>query len=169
MDTDRDTLHPNTDMECSGHQVTFQFQLGLVRDKVTADTVDLNLKSLKSMACDFVAEKCPANGITRMQERVLLFKHDYQSTNILQVGNKHSPSEAKAVAQWERCCSDLSHLDSFGANESRWRTLRSLRSMQYKNQPCPTATQSSSPEGAKSGAIFPSGNVQLSPMGVTHK
>ena len=73
-------------MECSGHQVTFQFQLGLVRDKVTADTVDLNLKSLKSMACDFVAEKCPANGITRMQERVLLFKHDYQSTNILQVG-----------------------------------------------------------------------------------
>ena len=85
MDTDRDTLHPNTDMECSGHQVTFQFQLGLVRDKVTADTVDLNLKSLKSMACDFVAEKCPANGITRMQERVLLFKHDYHSTNILQV------------------------------------------------------------------------------------
>ena len=83
---EREHLHPNSNMECSGHQVTFQFQLGLVRDKVTADTVELNLKSLKSMACDFVAEKCPANGITRMQERVLLFKHDYQSTNILQVG-----------------------------------------------------------------------------------
>ena len=79
-------------MECSGHQVTFQFQLGLVRDKVTVDTIDLNLKSLKSMACDFVAEKCPTNGITRMQERVLLFKHDYHSTNILQVGSRPSRS-----------------------------------------------------------------------------
>ena len=61
--------------------------------KVTVDTIDLNLKSLKSMACDFVAEKCPTNGITRMQERVLLFKHDYHSTNILQVRHptmKHS-------------------------------------------------------------------------------
>ena len=55
--------------------------------KVTVDTIDLNLKSLKSMACDFVAEKCPTNGITRMQERVLLFKHDYHSTNILQVSH----------------------------------------------------------------------------------
>ena len=156
-------------MECSGHQVTFQFQLGLVRDKVTADTVDLNLKSLKSMACDFVAEKCPANGITRMQERVLLFKHDYQSTNILQVSRSIHQLMGKAVAQQERSSSDFSLLDSSGINGSRWRTLRFIRSMKYKNQPCPTAPQWSGPERAKTGAIFHLGYVQLSPRGVIHK
>ena len=31
----------------SGHQITFQFQLGLVRDRVTVDSNELNLNSLK--------------------------------------------------------------------------------------------------------------------------
>ena len=72
-------------MECSGHQLTFQFQVGLIRDKVTVATNDLNLKSVKSLAADFVGEKFPTNGITRLQERILLFRHDYNSTNVLQV------------------------------------------------------------------------------------
>jgi protein kinase D len=37
------------------------------------------------MACDFITEKFPNNGITRMNERLLLYKHDYASSNILQV------------------------------------------------------------------------------------
>lgn len=72
-------------MECSGHQITFQFQLGLIRDRVTVDSNELNLKSLKSLACDFICDKLPQNGVTRLQERILLFRHDYSSSNILQV------------------------------------------------------------------------------------
>ena len=68
-----------------GYQISFQFQIGLVRDRVTMDSASLNLKSIKSKACDFICEKFPANGLTRLDERILLFKHDYKSTNILQV------------------------------------------------------------------------------------
>ena len=74
-------------MESMGHQLTFQFQSGLKRDKVTVSTNDLNLKSVKSLAADFVQEKYPTNGITRLQERILLFRHDYHSTNVLQVSS----------------------------------------------------------------------------------
>ena len=74
--------------DVSGVQLSFQFQLGLVRDRVTVDSSELNLKSLKSLACDFIAEKHPANGITRLPERILLFRHCYDSSNILQVSPK---------------------------------------------------------------------------------
>ncbi len=69
-----------------GHQMSFQFQLGLVRDRVTVeDSSDLTLGTLKSLAADFVADKHPQNGLTRLNERILLFRHNYDSTNILQV------------------------------------------------------------------------------------
>lgn len=71
-----------------GYQISFQFQMGLVRDRVTMDSASLNLKSLKSKACDFICEKFPQNGLNRLDERILLFKHDYKSTNILQVSSK---------------------------------------------------------------------------------
>ena len=71
--------------DCAGHQITFQFQLGLVRDRVTVDSNELNLSSLKTMAVTFITEKFPSHGVTRISERVMLFKHDYNSTNILQV------------------------------------------------------------------------------------
>ncbi len=74
-------------MDCGGRQLSFQFQLGLVRDRVTVDSSELNLKSLKSLASDFVCEKHPNNGITRLAERILLFRHNYEATNILQVTN----------------------------------------------------------------------------------
>jgi len=70
-----------------GYQISFQFQVGLVRDRVTVDSASLNLKSIKSKACDFICEKFPQNGLTRLDERILLFKHDYKSTNILQMVN----------------------------------------------------------------------------------
>ena len=69
--------------------MSFQFQLGLVRDRVTVeDSSELTLGSLKSLAADFVAEKHPQNGLTRLQERILLFGHNYDSTNILQVSRE---------------------------------------------------------------------------------
>jgi len=68
-------------------EIKFQFQMGLVKDKVTMDSASLNLKSLKSKACDFICDKFPQNGLTRLDERILLFKHDTKSTNILQMVN----------------------------------------------------------------------------------
>merc|ERR1711899_31897 len=70
-----------------GYQISFQFRVGLVRDRVVVDSASLNLKSLKSKACDFICEKFPTNGLNRLDERILLFKHDYKSTNILQMVN----------------------------------------------------------------------------------
>lgn len=38
-------------------EVTFLFQLGLVRDSVTVDVASLTLKTLKDLACDFITRK----------------------------------------------------------------------------------------------------------------
>lgn len=37
--------------------VTFQMQSGLIRDTVTVDVNELNLNSLKSLACNFIDKK----------------------------------------------------------------------------------------------------------------
>lgn len=66
-------------------EVTFLFQFGLLRDTVSVDASALNLKTLKEHACDFVDTKCPDHGLSQLFERLLLFKHDYNSTNILQL------------------------------------------------------------------------------------
>ena len=71
--------------ELGGLQVAFQFQLGLIKDKVVVDSTDLTLKSMKTLACDFIGEKFPEHGITRLGERLMLFRHDYNTTNTLQV------------------------------------------------------------------------------------
>lgn len=71
--------------EKGGQQVSFSFQIGLVKDKITVDVTDLTLKSLKTLAVSFVNEKCHEHEITRLAERLLVFRHDYSSENILQV------------------------------------------------------------------------------------
>jgi len=73
--------------ELGGLQVAFQFQLGLIKDKVVVDSTDLTLKSMKTLACDFIGEKFPEHGITRLGERLMLFRHDYNTTNTLQMVN----------------------------------------------------------------------------------
>nr|CAD7195171.1 unnamed protein product [Timema douglasi] len=40
-----------------GPEVTFLFQFGLVRDTVTTVTNTLGLKTIKSLACDFINKK----------------------------------------------------------------------------------------------------------------
>ena len=55
------------------------------------------------MAVTFVHEKFPAHGITRIAERVILFRHDYSSTNILQVGGcpyDHGQYESNASSKY---------------------------------------------------------------------
>ena len=70
-----------------GQQMSFSFQVGLTKDKITVDVTDLTLKYLKTLACSFVNEKFPDHEITRLTERLLLFRHDYSNDNILQVNN----------------------------------------------------------------------------------
>ena len=61
-------------------QISFQFQLGLSRDRVTVDnSSELTLKTLKSLACDFITEKFPSHGVTRLSERLL----DWGLTDVL--------------------------------------------------------------------------------------
>lgn len=44
-------------MEMMGHDVTFSFQFGHLKDTLTVPASDLNLKSFKEMACNFINSK----------------------------------------------------------------------------------------------------------------
>ncbi|KAM3959281.1 LOW QUALITY PROTEIN: serine/threonine-protein kinase D3 [Aphomia sociella] len=68
-------------------EVTFLFQLGVLRDAVSAPAHLLTLAHLKELAVKFVHEKIPDNGLNRLSERILLFRHDYCSPNVLQLIN----------------------------------------------------------------------------------
>lgn len=70
--------------------MTFLFQLGVLRDAVTAPAHALTLAHLKELAVKFVHEKIPDNGLNRLSERILLFRHDYCSPNVLQLINAAS-------------------------------------------------------------------------------
>ncbi|XP_014610982.1 PREDICTED: serine/threonine-protein kinase D3 isoform X4 [Polistes canadensis] len=74
-----------TSKNMEGPEVTFLFQFGLTRDTVTVEASTLTLKALKDFACNFINAKCPDHGLSHLYERLLLFKHDYSSTNILQL------------------------------------------------------------------------------------
>lgn len=103
-----------------GPEVTFLFQFGNMRDMVTVPASTINLKTLKDLACDFINSKVrihwecvcvcvcilgaliifcfieclsfqvPENGLSHLPERLLLFRHDYKSSNILQLVNSAS-------------------------------------------------------------------------------
>ncbi|KAJ0173412.1 hypothetical protein K1T71_010561 [Dendrolimus kikuchii] len=68
-------------------EVTFLFQLGVLRDAVSAPVHLLTLAHLKELAVKFLNEKIPDNGLNRLADRILLFKHDYCSPNVLQLIN----------------------------------------------------------------------------------
>lgn len=64
-------------------EVCFLMQSGVARDNVSIDSCELNLKSLKDLACNFVDRKFPEHGLNRLPERLMLFKHDYNQDSIL--------------------------------------------------------------------------------------
>ncbi|XP_047537020.1 serine/threonine-protein kinase D1 isoform X1 [Vanessa atalanta] len=68
-------------------EVTFLFQMGVLRDAVSAPVNILTLAHLKELAVKFVQEKIPDNGLNRLSDRILLFRHDYCSPNVLQIIN----------------------------------------------------------------------------------
>lgn len=77
-------------MEAQGPEVTFLFQFGLIRDAVSVPQSSLNLKTLKDLAVNFINSKIPDHGVNRIGDRLLLFRHEYNSNNILQFINSAS-------------------------------------------------------------------------------
>ncbi|XP_017771650.1 PREDICTED: serine/threonine-protein kinase D3 [Nicrophorus vespilloides] len=74
-------------MDSESPEISFLFQFGLTRDIVTVTQSSLNLKTIKDLACDFINNKIPDHGINHLSDRILLFRHEYNSHNILQVLN----------------------------------------------------------------------------------
>lgn len=58
-------------------------QMGLVKDSVSCELGQLTLKYLKDLACTFIEQKFPEHGLNRLNERLMLFRHEYSSENML--------------------------------------------------------------------------------------
>ncbi|XP_045185676.1 serine/threonine-protein kinase D1-like isoform X1 [Mercenaria mercenaria] len=63
---------------------SFQMQIGLTREQVNVDG-ELTLASLKEIACAFVDRKYPEHGFYGIADKILLFRHESSSTNVLQI------------------------------------------------------------------------------------
>ncbi|XP_048732701.1 serine/threonine-protein kinase D1-like isoform X9 [Ostrea edulis] len=63
---------------------SFQMQIGLTRDQINIDG-ELTLASLQEIACSFVDRKFPEHGFYSLVDKILLFRHDNTSSNILQI------------------------------------------------------------------------------------
>nr|XP_023021930.1 serine/threonine-protein kinase D3 [Leptinotarsa decemlineata]XP_023021931.1 serine/threonine-protein kinase D3 [Leptinotarsa decemlineata] len=77
-------------MDEQSPEVTFLFQFGLMRDAVTVPQSSLNLRTIKHLAYNFLNSKIPDHGVNKLEDRLLLFRHVYNSNNILQLINSAS-------------------------------------------------------------------------------
>lgn len=77
-------------MEVTGADISFCLQHGLIRDSTTVNASQLTLKTLKDRACEFINNKFPDHSLNKLNERLILFRHDYDSPNILQIINAAS-------------------------------------------------------------------------------
>ncbi|XP_053193435.1 serine/threonine-protein kinase D3-like [Scomber japonicus] len=73
-----------TSSRCSIHGVSFLLQIGLTRETVTLDPGDLSLSAVRELVCSIVDQKFPECGFFGMYDKILLFRHDLSSDNILQ-------------------------------------------------------------------------------------
>ncbi|XP_063040562.1 serine/threonine-protein kinase D3 isoform X3 [Engraulis encrasicolus] len=64
--------------------VSFLLQIGLTRETVNLDPNDLSLSAVKDLVCSIVDQKFPECGFFGMYDKILLFRHDLNSDNILQ-------------------------------------------------------------------------------------
>ncbi|XP_039597234.1 serine/threonine-protein kinase D1 isoform X2 [Polypterus senegalus] len=65
--------------------ISFQIQIGLSREPVLLDSSDFSLAHVREMACSIVDLKFPECGFYGMYDKILLFRHDPSSDNILQL------------------------------------------------------------------------------------
>ncbi|XP_044024994.1 LOW QUALITY PROTEIN: serine/threonine-protein kinase D3-like [Siniperca chuatsi] len=73
-----------TNSRCSVHGVSFLLQIGLTRETVTLDPGDHSLSAVRELVCSIVDQKFPECGFFGMYDKILLFRHDLNSDNILQ-------------------------------------------------------------------------------------
>uniref|UniRef100_A0AAQ6AAW9 Serine/threonine-protein kinase n=1 Tax=Amphiprion ocellaris TaxID=80972 RepID=A0AAQ6AAW9_AMPOC len=66
------------------HGVSFLLQIGLTRETVTLDPGELSLSAVRELVCSIVDQKFPECGFFGMYDKILLFRHDLSSDNILQ-------------------------------------------------------------------------------------
>ncbi|KAM4528714.1 serine/threonine-protein kinase D3-like [Fundulus diaphanus] len=64
--------------------VSFLLQIGLTRETVTLDPGDMSLLAVRELVCSMVDQKFPECGFFGMYNKILLFRHDLSSDNILQ-------------------------------------------------------------------------------------
>ncbi|CAB1444934.1 unnamed protein product [Pleuronectes platessa] len=64
--------------------VSFLLQIGLTRETVTLDPGDHSLPAVRELVCSIVDQKFPECGFFGMYDKILLFRHDLSSDNILQ-------------------------------------------------------------------------------------
>ncbi|XP_061890765.1 serine/threonine-protein kinase D1 isoform X1 [Entelurus aequoreus] len=65
--------------------ISFHIQIGLSREAVLLDSADLSLAQVREAACSIVDHKLPECGFYGMYEKILLFRHDSSSENMLQL------------------------------------------------------------------------------------
>nr|XP_033808081.1 serine/threonine-protein kinase D1 isoform X3 [Geotrypetes seraphini] len=69
----------------SGPGISIHIQIGLSREPVLLDASDFSLAHVREMACSIVDQKFPECGFYGMYDKILLFRHDTSSENILQL------------------------------------------------------------------------------------
>uniref|UniRef100_H2USQ1 Serine/threonine-protein kinase n=1 Tax=Takifugu rubripes TaxID=31033 RepID=H2USQ1_TAKRU len=78
------TAPSRTNSRGSIHGVSFLLQIGLTRETVTLDPCDQSLSAVRELVCSIVDQKFPECGFFGMYEKILLFRHNLNSENILQ-------------------------------------------------------------------------------------
>uniref|UniRef100_A0A8C9ZE21 Serine/threonine-protein kinase n=1 Tax=Sander lucioperca TaxID=283035 RepID=A0A8C9ZE21_SANLU len=68
-----------------GDVISFHIQIGLSREPVLLDATDLSLSQVREVACSIVDQKIPECVFYGMYEKILLFRHDQMSENVLQL------------------------------------------------------------------------------------
>ncbi|KAI5102359.1 serine/threonine-protein kinase D3 isoform X1, partial [Silurus meridionalis] len=66
------------------HGLSFLLQIGLTRETVSLEPHDLSLNAVKDLVCSIVDQKFPECGFFGMYDKILLFRHDLNTDNILQ-------------------------------------------------------------------------------------
>uniref|UniRef100_A0A8C4PJQ4 protein kinase C n=1 Tax=Equus asinus TaxID=9793 RepID=A0A8C4PJQ4_EQUAS len=74
-----------TNSRGSVHTISFLLQIGLTRESVTIEAQELSLSTVKDLVCSIVYQKFPECGFFGMYDKILLFRHDMSSENILQL------------------------------------------------------------------------------------
>lgn len=65
--------------------ITLNLQIGLHSERLSVEHTNLTLINVKKLVTAHIHQKFAEHGISRLVDRLLLFLHDYSSTNILQV------------------------------------------------------------------------------------